>query len=404
MMNQRSMPVVTGPLAPFGDGFEAVLVSQGYRPSSVMRRLRTVALLSGWLAGQGLGPADLTEFRLEAFAGQVTGTSRYRRRTCARAVRDLVAYLSTLGVIVPPGVPAASGPYQPLLEDFGRYLVQERGVASHTATVRDYQRIAALFLSGAAGQAAVQDLTTSDVTGFVLARCRGRSPRSARLLATALRSLLRFLFVEGLTPADLSGAVPNVASWRGASLPKAIGQDQVRRLLGSCDRRTAAGRRDYAVLVLLARLGLRAGEVAALQLEDVNWRAGEVLIRGKADRHERLPLPADVGEALAGYLRQGRPRRPDRDLFLQARAPYAPLTSHAVRAIVARAAGRAGLPPLAAHRLRHTAATQMLAAGAPLPEIAGVLRHRNLTSTSGYAKVDYASLGEVAQRWPAGAR
>ena len=403
-MNQRSMPVVTGPLAPFGDGFEAVLVSRGYRPSSVMRRLRTVALLSGWLAGQGLGPADLTERHLEAFADQVTSTSRYRRRTCARAVRDLVAYLSTLGVIAPPGASAVSGPYQSLLEDFGRYLVQERGVASHTTTVRDYQRIAALFLSSAAGQAAVQGLTTSDVTGFVLARCRGRSPRWARLLVTALRSLLRFLFVEGLTLADLSGAVPNVASWRGASLPKAIGQDQVRQLLGSCDRRTAAGRRDYAVLVLLARLGLRAGEVAALQLDDVNWRAGEVLIRGKADRHERLPLPADVGEAMAGYLRQGRPRRTDRSIFLQVRAPYAPLTSHAVRAIVARAVGRAGLPPLAAHRLRHTAATQMLAAGAPLSEIAGVLRHRNLTSTSGYAKVDYASLGEVTQRWPAGAR
>lgn len=403
-MNQRSKPVVTGPLAPFQDGFDAVLVSRGYRLSSVIRRLRTVALLSAWMDAQGLGPAGLTEDHLEAFADQVTSTSRYRRRTCARAVRDLMAYLTTLGAIVPPESPAASGPYQPLLADFARYLVQERGVASHTGTVRDYQRIAALFLSGAGGQAAVPALTTSDVTGFVLARCRGRSPRWARLLATALRSLLRFLFVEGLTPVDLSGAVPNVASWRGASLPKAIGQDQVRQLLGSCDHGTAAGRRDCAVLVLLARLGLRAGEVAALQLDDVNWRAGEILIRGKADRHERLPLPADAGQALAGYLRQGRPRRTDRSMFLQARAPYAPLTSHAVRAIVARAAGRAGLPPLAAHRLRHTAATQMLAAGAPLSEIAGVLRHRSLTSTAGYAKVDYASLGEVAQRWPAGAR
>jgi site-specific recombinase XerD len=335
MMNQRSKPVVAGPLAPFQDGFDAVLASRGYQLSSVIRRLRTVALLSAWMDAQGLGAADLTEGHLEAFANQVTSTSRYRRRTCARAVRDLMAYLGSQGVITLPEAPAASGPYQPLLENFARYLVQERGVASHTATVRDYQRIASLFLSGAAGQAAVQGLAASDVTSFVLARCRGRSPRWARLLATALRSLLLFLFVEGLTPADLSGAVPDVASWRGASLPKAIGQDQVRRLLGSCDRRTAVGHRDYAVLVLLARLGLRAGEVAALQLEDVNWRAGEILVRGKADRHERLPLPADAGEALAGYLQRGRPRRPGRSLFLQARAPYAPLTSHAVRAIVA---------------------------------------------------------------------
>lgn len=229
-----------------------------------------------------------------------------------------------------PGAPGYAP--APTVPECAPFLVWGRGC-----------RIARLFFIVAAGAGGVAGLASGDVTSFVLACCRGRSPRWARLLVTALRSLLRFLFVEGLTPADLSGAVPNVASWRGASLATAIGQRQVRCLLGSCDRRTAAGRRDYAVLVLLARLGLRAGEVAVLQVGDVDWRAGEILIRGKADRHERLPLPADIGEALAGYLRRGRPRRPGRCLFLQARAPYAPLTSPAVRAIVTPAAVRAGL-------------------------------------------------------------
>jgi site-specific recombinase XerD len=302
--------------------------------------------------------------------------------------------------------PVLDDPNEVLLRQFADHLVHERGVARHTTTVRDYQRIARLFLAETVGPdgAGLAGIATGDVSGFVLARCRGRSPRWARLLVTALRALLRFVYLEGHTPSDLSGAVPNVAGWRGASLPRAIAPEQVRRLLAACDRRTGAGRRDFAVLVLLARLGLRSGEVAALGLADVDWRAGEILIRGKADRQEKLPLPPDVGAALAGYLQRGRPRRHEASLFLQVRAPYAPLSPPAVRAIVARAAHRAGLPGVAAHRLRHSVATGMLREGASLSEIAGVLRHRNLATTAIYAKVDHATLRGVARPWPAGAR
>lgn len=405
-MKTRSTVAVIGPLEPFRCGFEGRLVGQGYRPSSVVRRLRVVAQLSSWLAARGLEPAALTPCQMEAFLDQVSSTSEYRRRTSRRALQEVLAYLGELGVVALPRTPVASGPNEVLLGNFADSLVRERGVASHTTTVRDYQRMARLFLSEAvhATDAGLEGVTTGDVTGFVLARCRGRSSRWARLLVTAVRSLLRFLYLEGMTASDLAAAVPNVASWRGASLPRAIDPEQVRRLLGGCDRRTGAGRRDFAILTLLARLGLRAGEVTALRLGDVDWRAGELVIRGKADRQERLPLPADVGEALAGYVRRGRPRRQDPHLFVHVRAPYAPLTSHAVREIVARAAHRAGLPRLAAHRLRHTAATQMLRAGAPLSEVAGVLRHRNMTTTAIYAKVDRATLRQVARPWPAGAR
>jgi integrase/recombinase XerD len=402
---KQSTVAVIGPLEPFRCGFEAWLVGQGYRPSSVARRLRVVAQLSSWLAARGLVPPELTPCLAEAFLDRVGSTSKYRRRTSKRTLQELMAHLGELGVVTPPGT-GVSEPDEVLLGTFADYLVQERGVASHTTTLRDYQHIARLFLSQAVQPvgAGLAGVTTGDVTGFVLARCRGRSCRWARLLVTALRSLLRFLYLEGLTSSDLTAAVPKVASWRGASLPRAIDPDQLTRLLAGCDRRTRAGRRDFAILTLLARLGLRAGEVAALQLGDVDWREGEILIRGKGDRQERLPLPGDVGAALAGYVRRGRPRRHNPHLFLHVRAPYAPLTSHAVQAVVARAAHRAGLPGVAAHRLRHTAATEMLRAGAPLSEIAGVLRHRTLTTTAIYAMVDQATLRQVVRPWPAGAR
>ncbi len=176
----------------------------------------------------------------------------------------------------------------------------------------------------------------------------------------------------------------------------------VARLLASCDRRRAVGRRDYAILLLLSRLGLRAGEIAALRLEDVDWRAGELLVRGKGDRHERLPLPADVGAAIVSYL-QHRGRQEVRELFVRVNAPHGALRSSAVRAVVHDACVRAGIEPVGSHRLRHTAATAMLRAGASLPEIAEVLRHRRLETTTIYAKVDRAALRELAPAWPGGA-
>jgi integrase len=195
-------------------------------------------------------------------------------------------------------------------------------------------------------------------------------------------------------------AVPKVASWRLATLPKAVDTATVKALLASCDRRTSFGRRDFAVLMMLVRLGLRAGEVTSLHLEDIDWRAGEILIRGKGPRLERLPLPVDVGEAIAGWLRRGRPRCSTREVITRVRAPHEALTSGGISAIVHAACLRAGVDHIHAHRLRHTAATDMLRAGAGLVEIGQVLRHRSLITTAIYAKVDRAGLRELASPWP----
>jgi integrase/recombinase XerD len=222
-------------------------------------------------------------------------------------------------------------------------------------------------------------------------------------MVTRLRAFLRFLHVEGEIDRDLAGVVPSVASWRLAGLVKALDAGSVARLLASCDRRRRVGRRDFAILTILSRLGLRAGEVAALQLSDIDWRSGEVLVRGKGSRQERLPLPSDVGEAIAGWLSRGRLRCDSVLVFTRLRAPHGGLSAGAVSQIVRRACQRAGLPIVSAHRLRHTAATEMLRAGGSLAEVGQVLRHRSRDVTSIYAKVDRIGLGAVVMPWPGAA-
>jgi len=219
-----------------------------------------------------------------------------------------------------------------------------------------------------------------------------------------MRALLRYLHLAGVTQTVLVGAVPSAASWPASSLPQPINRGQAARLLNSCDRRTAVGRRDFAVLTLQLRLGLRVSEVAALELSDVDWRHGEILVRGKSHREERLPLPADVGEAVAGWLRHGRTRCASTRVFTTLLAPRGGLTGKAVSAIVKRAACRAEIPAMTAHRLRHTTATDLLRSGASLPEVGQVLRHASMLSTAIYAKVDHAALSAVVRPWPAGAR
>jgi len=236
----------------------------------------------------------------------------------------------------------------------------------------------------------------------MLGYCQGRNPESAKATVTAVRALLRFLHVAGHVPVPLTAAVPAVAGWRLASLPRGLEAAVVTRLLASCDRGTMTGRRDYAILVMLARLGLRGAEVAALELGDVDWHGGEVAVRGKGNRIERLPLPAEVGEAVAGYLTAGRPRCGAVTVFCTVRAPYRQLSPAAIRGIMAQACRRAGLGRVGAHRLRHSLATEMLRAGASLPEVGQVLRHRSQLATSVYAKVDENALRVLARPWPGG--
>jgi integrase/recombinase XerD len=406
-MGRPSAGRVGGSLQPFASGFLVELLEQGYGWTAVAARLRLMAEVSSWLAARGLEPRELTPSLVEEFLEAARVSGRGKPWCSPTSERQLLAYLRGLGVVPPAAAVLASDPAERLVAGFVAYLVRERGLAVGTNTVYEYERTARLFLSGRVDPdgGGLERLTAGEVTGFVLAECRRRSVRMARALVTSLRGLLRFLYLEGLTASDLTAAVPSVAGWRGASLPRVLPLQQVVRLLASCDRTTAVGRRDLAILTVLSRLGLRAGEVAALELRDVDWRAGEIVVRGKGDRHERLPLPADVGDALVDYLRHGRPRREDPHLFLRARAPFGPLTGGdgAIGMLVRSACKRAGLPPVGVHRLRHTLASQALRAGAPLEEIASLLRHRRHATTALYAKVDLIGLRELARPWPGSA-
>lgn len=256
------------------------------------------------------------------------------------------------------------------------------------------------------GKIRLKELVTKDVSDFVLKDSGIRGRRSAQLMTSVLRSFLNYLFQEGKTTVNLATAIPATAGGRLSELPRYLEAAEVEKLLRSCDRRQNAGRRDYAVLVLLARLGLRASEVANLELDDIDWTAGELVIRGKGNRMERMPLLQEVGKAVADYLKRGRPRCSTRRVFIHCKAPYAGFSSppNAVSGIVNRALARAGLNPLnhGAHLLRHSLATNLLRSGASLTQIGQVLRHQQTQTTEIYAKVDVNALRSLAQPWPGG--
>lgn len=287
-----------------------------------------------------------------------------------------------------------------IVAEFRVWLAQERGLSS--ATVNCYGRHAAMFLRWLPGplDSAVRELDSRQVVGFIVEFCRDHNTWYAKAMVTAVRAMLRFLHVTGRTRA-LMAAVPGVSGWRLASLPRGIDPLVVRRILESCDRDTVTGRRNYAILVVLARLGMRSAEVAGLELDDIDWRAGEVVVHGKGGRLDRLPLPVDVGDALAEYLIARRSGE-DRAVFCATQPPFRRLAPCTISTIVGGACARAGVNRVFAHRLRHSLATEMLRAGASLPEIGQVLRHRSLISTSIYAKVDVEALKVLARPWPVG--
>lgn len=396
---------VRGPLQPLVRGLLIEMIELGYSWTAQRSRLRLIAELSSWMAARAIEPTGLTQPMFEEFLGEARVLCSGERWCSPSSERQLLGYLRGLGLVPEPLALPVTDPVDRLLAEFGEYLVRERGLAAGSSTVHDYGRVARRFVLGRVDSDCGGDrLVAGDVSAFVLTECRRLgSARSGKLIVTAIRALLRFLYLEGHT-VDLTGAVPLVAGWRGASLPPALDPESVRRLLGCCDPDLPAGRRDLAILLVLARLGLRSGEVAAIRLDDVDWHAGEVVIRGKDDRHERLPLPVDVGEALVDYLRQSRPHREDPHLFLKARAPFGPVTGGTVRAVVRYACERAGITPVGAHRLRHTVATEVLRAGAPLEEIASLLRHCRHATTVLHAKVDWERLRELARPWPGSSR
>jgi integrase/recombinase XerD len=392
--------VVTGPLAAFAKAYAADLEERGYTRRSAVGQLRQVARLSRWLEASSLMAADLSVRRVEEFLAFQRAGGGSRSQWSRPGLLCLLDVLGAAGVSTGEEPAAPPSPTETLLGSFEHYLRAERGLAA--GTVHGYVGHVRWFLNGLGSDQGLAGLTTADVTAAVLRRSATVSVSTTQYFVSALRSFLRFCFLEGLVERNLSQAIVSVTGRRRSSLPKGIARTDVDALLDSCDRRTSVGRRDYAVILVLLRLGLRRGEVASLRLDDLDWRAGQVLVRGKGGREDRLPLPADVGEAIVGYLQRGRPRSGSREVFLQARAPFTPIASGTVSSTVRRACRRAGIAEVGAHRLRHTAACEMVAAGVPLVEIAQVLRHHSLQSTAVYARVDVEQLRLLAAPWPGG--
>jgi integrase/recombinase XerD len=389
---------VVGPLELYVSGFADELARLGYTSSTRRLQLGLVAHFSRWLAGCELKAGAVTSATIHGYL-VTRRAAGYRAFRSPKALAPLLVYLRGLGVVPPEPVKVLWG-IEMALDRFRSYLLTERGVkvkvaAGYVDSVRPF--VAAHAIGGAVE---VADLSATDVTAFLVAQSRRLAPKTMQRLASALRALLRFWHLDGMVSVSLADAVPRVA-YRQTGLPKGLPPAQVNALLASCDLGVRTGYRDLAILTLLARMGLRAGEVAGLQLDDVDWRHGEIMLRSKGNRCDRLPLPVDAGQVLADYLRAARPADAlDRSVFVRVNAPHRGLTSTGVTQVVNAAAHRAGLGTIYAHRLRHSTATSMLAAGAPLAEIGQLLRHRSALTTAVYAKVDTEALRKLARPWP----
>jgi integrase/recombinase XerD len=396
-----------GPLAAYIKPFAGSLRKQGYAQETIHRQVLITACFSRWLKHQGVALRSIASDHLPRYL-------RYRARRVrpgrgdAAALCHLLAFLRVEGVIpaekivTPPLAPA-----ERYTQAYELYLREVRGLAR--ATIVNYVPFVASFLKDrfGGGPLALSHLCANDVVHFVQRQAPHLHRKRAKLLTSALRSFLQYARYRGNTKLDLAAAVPAVANWSMSSIPRAIAADQVRQLLTSIDRRTSVGRRDYAILLLLARLGLRSGEVASLELDNIDWNAGQLSVRGKSGQRSELPMPAEVGEAIAAYLRFGRPQSTSRRVFLRAKAPFRGFQgASGVGSIVRHRLQRAGLdtPTHGAHQFRHGLATEMLHHGASLEEIGEVLGHHNPQTTTIYTKVDLDALRTLALPWPGGIR
>jgi site-specific recombinase XerD len=392
----------SGPLGPLLDSFAASQMDLGYTTSTARVQIRLLSQLSRWLMRKKVPLGQLNEQLAGAFLDH-----RQRHRCLGKgdwsAVSRFLDHLRREGVIDPAEAAGRGTPRELLLSRYEAHSKTERGLAG--VTVHTYVFFIRRFLIAHFGQGplSLREIRPLDLTRFILRHSRSTSPRGAKAMVTALRSFFRFLLQGREIETDLAASIPAVANWRHSTMPKYLTTEEVERLLGACDRGTSTGRRDHAIILLLARLGLRAGEVVALTLDHIDWRAGEIMVAGKGLVHDRMPLPAEVGEALATYLQRDRPACKTRRLFLRMRAPHRGLAdASSVSTLVQRALDRADLHPLVkgAHLLRHSLATGMLQRGASLSEIGELLRHRAPNTTEIYAKVDFEGLRSVAKTWP----
>lgn len=389
----------TGPLTPFVSGLSEELNLLGYTVTSATAQMQLAAHLSRWLQSQGMGLGSLTGPAIERFLAQ--RRANYTSHHSLQALGPILGYLRRQGVVPSAVEPAPTSPAELLLARFRDYLIEDRGLSG--AVARAYSHWVTPFVedgTNAEGQVRLAELTARDVAQFLTAHLPMMTRKTAQMTACALRSFLRFLHDQQMVQVALADAVPAVANRRLSGLPQALTPPEVDALLLACDRSTPVGRRDFAVITVLHRLGLRCAELTVLGLDDVDWQAGTLTIHGKGNRTDRLPLPVDVGPALVDYLRDGRPPTTARTVFVTARAPHTALERSGLSCIVARAAERAGLGTVHAHRLRHTTASRTLNAGASLEEVAHLLRHASPATTTIYAKTDQTRLATLARPWP----
>lgn len=392
-----------GPLAGYIGSFAESLCAMGYTAGSIHRQARIGACFSQWLGQGAVSPQGITPGHLRRYL-------RYRARRCRPCRGDLSALTHLIDFLRHEGVVPVEqiavhepSPIDRCANAYEVYLREGRALA--TATIVNYVPFVRDFLKHRFGGGPIKlsCLSACDVLRFVRHQAPRLHRKRAKLMTTALRSFLRYARYCGEINVDLAAAVPVVPNWSMTTIPRAIAPDQVRQMLASIDRRSGTGRRDYAIVLLLARLGLRSGEVASLTLDDVDWGAGQLAVHGKSGRRNELPLPAEVGEAIAAYLQDGRPHSASRFVFLRAKASVRGFRgASAVGSIVRHSLQRCGIdtPSMGAHQFRHGLATEMLRQGASLGEIGDVLGHRHPQTTMIYTKVDIEALRRLALPWP----
>ncbi len=401
---QLSARLSHGPLSGVVPTYVWHLSEQGYTERSSENFFCLLANLNEWLHRRQLQVSDLTEKTVDQYLKY--RNVHFRTLHDDRSIlRRILRLLQDEGLLETKTRPLINNPHQGVEADYDRYLSLERGLAASTRL--NYRGVVHCFLQAQSTDRPVSfaALRPAEVLRIVREEASHLSPQRAGLMVTALRSFFSYLQQRGEIRINLAACVPGIPSWTLAPLPSFLHAHQVRHVLRQCDRRTSHGRRDHAILLLLARLGLRACEVVRLTLDDINWRSGEITICGKGNRTTRLPLPPDVGQTIAMYLKKGRPPCSTRQVFVCLRAPRRGfVNSAAVSTIVARRLKQGGFagPHTGAHLFRHTLATQMLRSGASFADIAHLLRHRSFNTTALYAKVDLSSLRRLAQPWPEG--
>lgn len=391
-------------LDPYFGSFEESLSSRNYKPDTLKNYRYLLRRFGRLLEAEGIAPSALTpDFAVEL--GRRLPTSPKSQIKVPNLARLFVAHLIEIGVATRPLLTPAQIERVELLSNFETYLLRQRGLSPRS--IEHVLRFAARFLAHRFGDQMfdMPALKARDIVAFMEHVIARKTPYRDKTVSTHLRSFFQYLFAQGLTTTNLSLCVPSVRKPWGARLPRYLSPDEVEAVLASVRTNPRRGARDYAMLLLMARLGLRAPEVTAIQLDDVDWRAGELLVRGKGQRHDRLPIPSDVGEAISKYLREERTSTTTRTLFVTHRAPNRPFKdSQIINAILKEAFAATGVKPptpyVGSHVLRHSLATHMARSGASLEEIGDLLRHRSRATTMIYAKLDTDGLRSIAQPWP----